>query len=277
MNTRSVPVVAALLFVLVALLLGGALLFVRRDSVAVGPVASGAQPTPPPAQTALATAAPTLAAATAQPTQAPAPATPTRSPATPTPPLALALTATPIVMTATPAPGQSAAKPQGTLVLEVNVFRINGTEVVVLPGTPTPVIPWYQIRRDTPEALVKALVDGYLYFWQVRAEALMTMQTSLTRQVMTDGPLEDELAAMERFRAQNQAQRVDVGHSITVLWAVDGEGAVIDALTDRSTMVDLTATPQPTETPPASSYRMAYRLRRSTSGWQVVDSIRIVR
>lgn len=183
------------------------------------------------------------------------------------------------VATATAAPvAASGAQPQGTPILEIQYFIINGTQVAILPGTPTPTIPWWQVRQDATEAQAKAIIDGYLHFWDVRAQALYALQPELARQVMAGPPLENELSAINDFRSKNQAQRVEVDHSITVLWATADEGAVVDTLGDRSTMVDLTATPEPVPPQPTSPYRMAYRLKRAPNGvWQVVDSVRMVR
>jgi hypothetical protein len=235
---------AALVLLLVAVLLGGGLLYIRRDSASVGPVASG-----PTATTSL----PVRATATTT-----APATATAAPtvaAVPTPVVAPTRVPTPLTVAAS-------ATPRATVLLSVTLV---------------PAPPWWQRSEDTPPALVQPLVDGYLRFWEVRAQALLTLQSAPLNGVMSGEPLRDELAAIERLRSANQAQRVEVGHSITVLWATTERGAVLDDLADRTTVVPLGASPPPSPSPPAKPYRMAYLLQRTSNGWQVVDSVRITR
>jgi hypothetical protein len=305
------------MFVVVVVLLVGALLFVRRESAAVGPVAKppAAAPTElannagastQTAQGATATvqgagataqgaigsaqgatataeaearAAQGAAAQGASTAEQVATSTPAAQAGATQMPTARAATATVEVTTATPVPVvASRAQSLGTPILEIKYFVVNGTQVAIGPGTPTPTIPWWQVRQDATDAHVKAIIDGYLHFWDVRAQALYALQPELARQVMTGTPLDNELKAIDEFRAKNQAQRVEVDHSITVLWATSDEGAVVDTLGDRSTMVDLTATPEPAPPQPTSPYRMAYRLKRAPNGvWQVVDSVRMVR
>jgi hypothetical protein len=258
-----------LLLLGVAIVLGGGLLFVRRESAAVGLDTSVTRTLVPPTNTPqsersapLTSTAGTAVVSTATPRPAD-PATSITSP------------------TGAPA-GASGATPQATLVHEVSIVRINGTLVALLPGTPTPEIPWWQRIQDTPEPLVRDVMAGYLHFWDVRAQVLSTLQTGLLNAVMADRPLQDELAFLQQLRARNQAQRVDVDHSITVRWATAEQGAVIDVLVDRSSIVDLNPTlppdpDAPAPTPASKSYVMAFLLQRTLNGWQVVDSRRIVR
>ncbi len=271
-DTRSIARAAGVVLVMVAVLLGGLLLFLRRESASVGPVSSAP---PPPTSVVAPTPVPqpTQPAPTSAPTSAPSP---TPQPATPRP---ARPTATPVVVTLTPAieqPVAAVTPPPGAI--EIQYFIVNGTQVAIYPGTPTPVIPWWQLSQGGSQENMQALIAGYLHFWDLRANALYTLDGSLVRQVMTGRPLTDELAAIDQFRAKNQAQFVDVDHTITVLWATSGEGAVTDVIGDRSYMVDLSATPEPQDRRPANPYRMAYRLQRTSGGtWQVVDSVKIVR
>jgi hypothetical protein len=274
---------AALVLVLIALVLGGGVLFLRRESAALGtqPIAAGS---------------PSVAATRLAPTLAPT-TPPTVAPATPTAQRALT-TSTPVappvtptfaaVDALTPRPAADSANEETIASVLVTYFRVNGTLVAILPGTPTPAIPWYQQRGPAPEPARSTMLAGYQHFWQVRAQALYTLDEPAMAQIMTGDPLRDELTVMRGWRAEHQAQRVDVDHSIVVLWANADDGAVMDTLSDRSVIVDTNPTPtpvpdeepgEPTPAPTAvapSSYRMAFLLKRNGDNWQVVDSVRII-
>jgi hypothetical protein len=163
-------------------------------------------------------------------------------------------------------------------VVSIPIVSVDGTEQVIFPGTPTAVLPWWQ-RTDpaVPDTTAQPLLTGYLHFWDVRAQALSTLQPAALPQVMDGPPLTGEQAAIDQLRAAGQTQHVDVQHQIQILWATPQEGAVRDTLTDRSTFVPVDPTPNTPSSPPdASTYNMAYRLQLSGGTWKVIDSVRIV-
>jgi hypothetical protein len=271
-NQRNVAI-ALVLGAAIVLLLGAAFFVVRRESDAIRNQSQVAAPST------VAAVAPRL---TPTPVPTSAPPTATRVPATATPHPAAA-TATPrAATTARPAPGIEA----DTANVVVTYYRVNGTLVPVRPGEPTPVAVWYQQRGDAPEAQRAALLAGYQHFWDVRAQSLLKLDGTMLAQVMAGDPLRDDLAVMQQWRETHQAQLVNVDHNIEVLWATADDGAVLDGMNDRSTMIstDPTPTPAPDAEPPPEPtpvpgqfYRMAFLLKRNGGVWQVVDSVQIVR
>jgi hypothetical protein len=116
-----------------------------------------------------------------------------------------------------------------------------------------------------------------LRFWDVRARALATLDTSQLSEVLAGRSLDAEVAAIERLRATNQLQLVDVDHHFNVLWATDSQGAISDSLVDRSSLVSAApATDALTPEQRTFTYRMAYLLNSSNGGWRVVDAVRIL-
>jgi hypothetical protein len=203
------------------------------------------------------------------------------APVRPTPTTAPTTAPSPVVRLVVPTPSTPApvvgVPPGATLVLTISIVSVNGTQIVLLPGTPTPVIPWWQRSESIPEPLVRSLLAGYLHFWDVRSRALVTLEPAPLGEVMAGPPLQAELNAIQNLRGRNQQQRVDVDHAITPLWATEEEGAVVDTLVDRSVLTELDATPEPTSAVQSHTYRMAYRLRRTERGWQIVDFARLDR
>ena len=80
---------------------------------------------------------------------------------------------------------------------------------------------------------------------------------------------------MERLRAAGQVQRVDVNHSIVLLWATPEEVAVRDTLLNRSATVPQDEAMDPGATPTPETYAMAYRLVLSNGVWKVTEAVRL--
>ena len=209
-----------------------------------------------------------------------APATVQAAAATPTHSAMVSATATVLAMAPTSSSfterPASALRPREGVVLSIPILSVNGTEQPILPGTPTPTPSWWQrVEGPVPDALAKPVLDGYLRFWDRRARALSTLDSSGLTEVMDGPPLAAELAAMERLRAAGQVQRVDVNHSIVLLWASPEEAAVRDTLLNRSATVPQDESIDPGPTPTPETYAMAYRLVPINGVWKVTEAVRL--
>lgn len=125
------------------------------------------------------------------------------------------------------------------------------------------------------DAELAAVSQGYLHYWDVYANALLTLDTSHLSEVTTG----DELARAQTFiaqlRAQHRAIRSDVTHHFDVTVLNPSAASVNDAFVDRGGLVDAT-THQPVGTPePASTETVGYRMELVGGVWKVARVVRI--
>jgi hypothetical protein len=253
------PVAAGALLVLVLGVLGGVMLLTRRDSA-------------PPA---------------AAPTAAPPAAAPTRgSLAVPT-----VIAAVPTVRTssqveaaleapkpaATQSPSQAVAVPTSEAL--VSAMATSQARIAQQPAT-TGSIPapqatnWWELQQSVEPSTSAELLRAYNLFWQVRAQALYELDSTQLAQVTAGPALEGEQRAIEQLKEKNQAQHVNVEHNPRILYASTDDAAIEDQYLSRSVLVDAESK-QPLEPTPASTWRLAYRLRKIDGIWKVVDSVRV--
>jgi hypothetical protein len=248
------PVAAAALLVLVAGILGGVMLLTRRDSTPLAAAPTAVAPTPR-----ATLPVPTVAAAAPAPTatQVPAEAATTRPPATQTPLPQEAPTSEALVSAMATSQARLAQQP------------LTGSFI----PTPQP-NSWWELQQPVEASTRAELLQAYNQFWQVRAQALYELDSTQLGQVTAGPALEGEQRAIEQLKEKNQAQQVSVEHNPRILYASTDDAAIEDQYLSRSVLVDAESK-QPLEPTPASTWRLAYRLRKIDGIWKVVDSVRV--
>jgi hypothetical protein len=257
-------VAAGVVLVLALVVLGGLVLVRRgdREPAAAPPVA----PVPTALVLPTPTSAPTAVPVVQQTATRVATSVSTASPATSTP----VASATPAIAS-TPVPtAQTSAAAQ--------VVVANGT-VQVLPAgavvpSPTPG-EWWDYQRPVEPPLYAEVEQAYYQFWDVRRQAWLDMDADALARVMGGVVLQRDLTAMDRLRAQNRAQQIDIRHHVTILHAVPDEAAVEDDYVWYVTNLDFESK-EPVEPMTSALWQLVYRLRKTDGVWKVVDSVRLI-
>ena len=184
----------------------------------------------------------------------------------------------------TPAPSaRSGAAPAGTATSvatpggEFSLALVNGTPRVFAPGQapvqPTPEA-WYAQVAPVDPALANQLQDAYLHFWQVRAQALLDLDTRPLGDVMTGDVLQREIAAIDRLRDQDLTQQIDVQHHLQLLHATAEEAALVDEYISHVVPIDR-VTSEALAPSPETISRLAYHFRKLSGTWKVVEAVQL--
>lgn len=214
-NRPSYVVVAAILVLVVALILGGGLFLSQRAQLQ-----PRAAPVTPP-----------LAASVAAPAA--------EGPSTSTPPVAVASAAAPTSLAASAVPSASF-----------------GLQVASTP-----------LEREVEAA--------YLHYWDVRSQALWTLDTSHLPEVMAGAELDRDVQQVKDLRDKGQAMKIDVNHKLVFLQVSDAASRLYDEYFNKSYYVD-GATKQPIGTPgPGGVAKITYDLQKLDGTWKVVDGARL--
>lgn len=290
------PLAAGLLaVVIVVLLMGGVVLARRAQSADTGPASPTAAATslPEVSPTSLATAPPQARAAIASTPRAQAtPATaatdgantsdgasPPGAPATAVTDGANASDGT--TSGAQPTSAAAATPPAATppatpIVNPLSVVLLNGTPQVV-PGGPTAEATptqWYAQTGDVSADLSGELQTAYQHFWDVRAQALLDLDPGPLSGVMDGEALQNETAALDQLRAENQSQQIEVQHHIQIRHATSEDATIFDTYVSRTVLVDLeTGEAQPPS--PYGTWRLAYHFRKLNGAWKVVEAVQL--
>jgi hypothetical protein len=120
---------------------------------------------------------------------------------------------------------------------------------------------------------VDEITRAYEHYWQVRADALLTLDATRLPEVM-DG---DHLLAVERLvqqlRSEGRVIETDVQHSYVVVQSGTDDVQVVDTYVDNSVYLDAqshAALSQPT----GESLKELYRMNRIDGTWRVVSLVR---
>lgn len=123
-------------------------------------------------------------------------------------------------------------------------------------------------RLNSP--LERDVARAYLRYWDVYAEAMLTLDGSKLSGVTAEGRLQEALQEIANVKAGGVAARVQVAHRLQVLSATAQEASVRDEYVDSSYAVD-PSTKQPVGAPGASDRAVnTYFLRRINGDWKVV-------
>jgi len=218
--------------------------FVRNQPATVAPAAQPTAPAGAPATVGLVIGP--LTAPTAQPTDSEQSQPATVAPATqPTPASTTVPQPTP-VPTAVPATEPTAAP---TLIDQ--------------PATAAAVDP----------ALQAAILDAYDRYWQVRDDALATLDGSHLDEVMSGEELVAAETYLDQLRSQGRAGRPNVEHSITLVSATSDAAEIQDRIIDRGFFVDATTQeplpPDQQAAQPETEIVGTYLLRNIDGVWKV--------
>jgi hypothetical protein len=162
---------------------------------------------------------------------------------------------------------------------------VTGTPTAAMLENPTATAPPSMAvsattRTEVPTArptIVPELADeidnAYQVYWQVRAEALLELDTSRLDEVMAG----DHLAAAEelisQLRSEGRAIQTDVTHSYVILTATPGEAVIADEYTDDSYYVEIDSHQSLTQ-PIGSTVKEQYRMNKVDETWKVVSLVR---
>ncbi len=123
----------------------------------------------------------------------------------------------------------------------------------------------------TPE---RELLDDYARYWELYAEALLSLDGSRLGEVMTGPRLERAREEVARLRAAGHAVRVDV-ESAPIVGMLRGEEAVIvDRYRNQSYLVDATSGRPVAARGVANTVHATVSLLREEGSWKVRDSRR---
>ena len=168
----------------------------------------------------------------------------------PTPsPLALALAST-VNPTATALPATAAPTPQATAPASA--------------ATPRPTV--------SPE-LAAEVGDAYQHYWQVRAEALLSLDVSPLPEVMAGEHLAAVQDRISELRTEGHAIETDVDHHYAVFEASAEDAKVADSYADRSVYVDLQTHARLTM-PTGEQLKEVYIMNKSDGIWRVTSLVR---
>ena len=198
-------------------------------------------------------------------------------------------TPTPVAATATPAPEQTAPQPTtgapgvpltpGPATTQVSgaidFAVVDGTPQLLAPGaaTPTPQEWWAQSGPVSPD-LGDELNAAYERFWNVRAQVQISLDPGPLNQVEGGAELQNDTAAVNALRAQNQPQQINVQHHIQIMHATADGAAIRDDYVAYSVPVD-PASNQPLTPTPTGTWHLVYHIQRLSGTWKVIDAIQV--
>jgi hypothetical protein len=147
--------------------------------------------------------------------------------------------------------------------------HVQATVVATPQTTSQPTVP-----PTIDPALVAEILPAYQHYWEVRDEALATLDASHLADVM-DGI---ELTAAQTYISQLQTEgKAGVGtedHSITILTATPEDAVIQDKVVDHSMFVDIaTGDPLPADQQPKPDSEIdgTYNLHKIDGTWKVVE------
>lgn len=125
---------------------------------------------------------------------------------------------------------------------------------------------------DSP--LGREIEAAYLRYWDVRADALLNLDTSRLSEVMAGAELKREREQIAELKSQGRAARIAVEHCIVFLKVSGSKAELYDEYLNRSHLVSM-ETKQPIQQPgPGGVAKVLYRLEKTDGVWRVVDGTR---
>jgi hypothetical protein len=133
--------------------------------------------------------------------------------------------------------------------------------------------------QATPEptvdpALAAEILPAYQQYWQVRDDALATLDGSHLSEVMDGIELVAAQTYLDQLRSQNKAGIGTEDHSITVLSATPEEAVIHDKVVDHGIFVDPTTReplPPDQQAKPDTEIDGTYQLHKIDGVWKVVE------
>ncbi len=162
---------------------------------------------------------------------------------------------------------------QGTAVPTPQSAPTAAAASTTAPATATPpaataTVPAVRVATSPLEREIEA---AYQKYWDVRAEALYTLDPSRLPEVMAGAELERERQQIEELKVQGRAAKIDVEHRIAFVKVAETRAEIYDEYINKSYLVDA-QTKQPIRTPgPGGIAKVSYQLQKIDGVWKVVD------
>jgi hypothetical protein len=148
------------------------------------------------------------------------------------------------------------------------------------PATAAPTSTPLLVDNATPSALPTvepALADevgrAYVTYWQIRAEALLDLDTSRLSEVMAGDHLISVERLIDQLRAEGHAIQTDVEHKYAIVRASHNDAEINDTYIDTSAYVDITSH-QVVSAPTNDILHEQYTMNRIDGNWRVVSLVR---
>ena len=140
-----------------------------------------------------------------------------------------------------------------------------------MPGV-TPTLPGGLRLADSP--LEREVEAAYLRYWDVLAEANLSLDTSRLPEVMAGRELAQAQQQIEDFKAKGKAAKVDVEHRIALAKVTPTEAVVADEYLNKSVYVDPVTKAEFKTTSPPTVEKLSFTLRKIDGQWKVVEAVR---
>jgi hypothetical protein len=132
------------------------------------------------------------------------------------------------------------------------------------------------IATVDPE-LVAEVSAAYQRYWQIRAEALLNLDSSGLPDVMADGQLDAANKSLSELEGQGKAVYTDVDHNYRVVYVDETTANVVDSYVDHSYYVKPGTDEKLDETSVDNSDQtlsVLFSMERRDDTWKVVESVR---
>ena len=140
----------------------------------------------------------------------------------------------------------------------------------MVPASPSPQRVAIPERFDPQSPLVPEVVTFYLRFWEMRAQALRTLDAALLSDIMAGSALEADQARIEQLRSLGVAVKVQGEHTITIFRLTPDYVVLVDQFADRSIFIDPSTGREVPGVVPAVQ-KLVYVLRKIDGVWKVVE------
>ena len=169
-----------------------------------------------------------------------------------------------------PAPSiAAAASPAGPPVLASTAPSASPASVAASAASSA--LPSLRVATDP---LSQEIEQAYLHYWDIRAQAYLTLDPSHLGEVMAGAELSREAQQVKDFQTQGHAAKLDVDHHILLAKVAPDSAVVYDEYLNRSLFVDpKTGQVIPTSDPPITE-KISFNLQKIDGVWKVVDGAR---
>ena len=155
---------------------------------------------------------------------------------------------------------------------------------VAAPAPVTAVSPAPPSAATSPQAsafrvatspLEKEIEQAYLHYWDVRSQALLTLDTSHLADVMGGAELTRDQEQVEQLKAQNQAVHIEVVHRLAFVNVGEDKAQLYDEYTNTSYLVDPVSKAALGSPGPGGIAKVSYQLEKTDGTWKVMDGARM--
>jgi hypothetical protein len=129
------------------------------------------------------------------------------------------------------------------------------------------------IRPTVSPDLVDELGNAYQHYWDIRAVALLDLDSSRLSEVMAGDHLVAVEKLIEQLRTEGHALLTDVDHKYAIVSASADEAEIADTYTDSSVYVD-PSSHEVLSQPANDVLQEQYRMTRIDGTWRVVSLVR---